>query len=148
MLWFKLIQPNLDPKAIPDIKRRNAPKIKIPEKLIRFSLYFETFKGNVNVLVGWTWGWLGWPDTISWKNSSIFILPVDSKSFILGGPWIEFISMACSEVFLFGAGVILDLGILPMMLVLMYFFTKTIGTLIDIIHRQMIKAIPSFLEFF
>ena len=141
MLWFKLIQPNLDPAAIPDIKRRNALKIKIPEKLIRFSLYFETLKGNGNgnVLVGW-------PDTISWKNSSIFILPVDSTSFILGGPWIEFISMACSEVFLFGAGVILDLGILPMMLVYMYFFTKTIGTLIDIIPRQMIKTIPSFLE--
>ena len=148
MLWFKLIQPNLDPKAIPDIKRRNAPKIKIPEKLIRFSLYFETFKGNVNVLVGWTWGWLGWPDTISWKNSSIFILPVDSKSFVFGSVWIDSISMACSGIFLAGAGVILDLGILPMMLVLMYFFTKTIGTLIDIIHRQMIKTIQSFLESF
>ena len=56
--------------------------------------------------------------------------------------------MASSEVFLFGAGVILDLGILPMMLVLMYFFTKTIGTLIDIIPMQTMKTIPSFLDFF
>jgi hypothetical protein len=34
-----------------------------------------------------------------------------------------------------------------MMLVLMYFFTKTIGTLIDIIPRQVMKTIPSFLDF-
>ena len=116
MLWFKLIQPSLDPTVIPDIKIKNAPKMKIPEKLIRFSLYFETFKGNLNALVGWTWGWLGWPDTISWKNSSILILPVDSISFILGGPWIEFISMACPKVFLAGASVILGLGILLIIL--------------------------------
>ena len=132
-----LIQPNLDNITMPVNTRKNANKIKIPEKLIRFLLFFVTLYENGTFVIC---------RTFSSRNSSIFIPPIDSTSFTFGVLRIDFISMAGSEGFLSGAGVILDLGILLIILVKTYFCTKTIGTKINIKPRQTIPMIQSFLE--
>ena len=130
-LWLGLTQPYLDPKETPIIKRRIVIRIEIPEKLMRFLLYFVVLNNNSC----WNWGSF---DLVSWWNDcSMFTFPVDSTSFI---------SMPCSWVLLAGFGMILDLGILKMTLVWLYFFTKSIGKLINIKARQMMRIIQSFLE--
>ena len=89
----RLIQPYLDPTAMPAITRKYVTRKEIPGKLIRFSLDFT-------ILNAWTWNGLA---VVSRKNCSIFITPIESMTFI---------SMDCSVVFLADAGVILGLGIL------------------------------------
>ena len=126
-VWAKLIQPYLDPTAMPVITRRYVTRKEIPGKLIRFSLYFA-------MLNAWTWNGFA---IVSWKNCSVFIPCIDLMTFI---------SMDCSGVFLAGAGVILGLGILQIAFILLHFFTKTISKLVNIKARQMIRRIQSFLE--
>ena len=129
--WSWLSQPNLAPKETPVIKRRIVIKIEIPEKLMRFLLYFVVL--NTNSCGHW-----GSIDLVSsLDNCSLFTSPVDSTSFI---------SMSCSLVLLAGAGMILDLGILKMTFVSLYFFTKSIDKLISIKARVMMRRIQSFLE--
>ena len=123
--WTKL-RPYLDPIAMPVITIIYVTKKEIPTKLIRFSLYLE-------MLNAWTCGFV----IVSWKNSSMFIPPIDSMTFI---------SMDCTGVFFAGAGVILGLGILQILFILLYFFTRTINKLVNIKARQMILKIQSFLE--
>ena len=131
MLWTKLNQPYLDPIATPNIKRGIVIKIEIPDKLIKFLLYFIV----LNNIGCWNWGSF---DLVSWwSDCSIVTCSIESTSFI---------SMLCAWVLLSGFGMILDLGILIMALVWLYFFTKSIGKLINIKARQMMMIIQSFLE--
>ena len=125
-VWSKL-RPYLDPIAMPVITIIYVTKKEIPTKLIRFLLYFE-------MLNAWTWSGFA---IVFWKNCSIFIPPIDSMTFI---------SMDCSGVFLADAGVILGLGILHIVFISLYFFTRTINKLVNIKARQMITKIQSFLE--
>ena len=103
-----VVQPDLENAIIPVMKRKNATKIEIPEKLIRFLLFFVALYDNWTLFRG---------GVFSSRNSSIFILSIESTSLIFGVLWTDFISMASSVVFLSGVGVILDLGILLMILV-------------------------------
>ena len=139
--WLWLIQLDLEPTAKTPNKTSNTIRIEIPEKLIRFLLYFVVLKANV--VIGRIWGLSG---ILSWRNSAKFIISIDTTSFISGILSVGFIPMALSGVFLFGVCVILDLGISLVIFLLMYFFQKNIGKLIKIKLKQMILTIPSFLE--
>ena len=129
--WSWLSVPCLAPKETPIIKRRIVIRIEIPEKLTRFLLYFVVLNTNG------CWNWGSFDLVSSLGNCSIFTSPVDSTSFI---------SMSCSWVLMDGAGIILDLGILKITFVWLYFFTKSIDKLINITARQGMSKIQSFLE--
>ena len=127
LVWTKLKNPYLDPIVMLVIAIIYVAKKELPAKLIRFSLYLVVFNA---------WNWNGFA-IVSWTTWLIFIPPID---------WMTFISMDCSRGFLVNAGVILDLGMLQIVFISLYFFTKTINKLVNIKARQMIMKIQSLLE--